>query len=94
MPVINELTLDFNKYIIEHSKALESQFVKDILFIYAKNMIEFLHNLTDASEEDAKNICSPQIVQNLYSTFILSVEKYVKDANMMIKDWRSYKVGN
>ena len=38
-----------NKYIVEHSKALESQFVKDIIFIYAKNMIEFLHNLTDAS---------------------------------------------
>jgi hypothetical protein len=44
MPVINELTLDFNKFIVEHCRALESQFVRDILFIYAKNMIEFLHN--------------------------------------------------
>lgn len=39
MPVINELTLDFNKYIHEHCEILESQFVKDILYIYAKNMI-------------------------------------------------------
>jgi hypothetical protein len=39
MPVINELTLDFNKYIHEHCQALESQFVKDILYIYAKNII-------------------------------------------------------
>ena len=39
MPVINELTLDFSKFIQEHCQALESQFVKDILFIYAKNMI-------------------------------------------------------
>lgn len=39
-------------------------------------------------------MCSPQVVQNLYSTFVLSIEKYVKDANMLIKDWKSYKVGN
>lgn len=45
MPVINELTLDFNKYITEHCQALESQFVKDILYIYAKNIIEFLHKI-------------------------------------------------
>jgi hypothetical protein len=48
MPVINELTLDFGKFIGEHCRALEAQFVKDILFIYAKNMIEFLHNLSEA----------------------------------------------
>lgn len=51
MPVINELTLDFTKYINEHCEALENQFVKDILYIYAKNMIEFLHKLTEAESK-------------------------------------------
>jgi hypothetical protein len=51
MPVINELTLDFGKFIGEHCHALEAQFVKDILFIYAKNMIEFLHHLAEAPSE-------------------------------------------
>jgi hypothetical protein len=51
MPVINELTLDFSKYINEHCEALESQFVKDILYIYAKNLIEFLQRLAEASKK-------------------------------------------
>lgn len=49
--MINELTLDFNKYIQEHCEALEMQFVKDILYIYAKNMIEFLQKLTEAAKQ-------------------------------------------
>ena len=48
MPVINELTLDFTKFIYEHCQLLEIQFVRDILFIYAKNMIEFLQRLNEA----------------------------------------------
>lgn len=83
MPVINELTLDFSKFIQEHCQALESQFVKDILFIYAKNMIEFLHRLAEAStmgEGQAKDVCQPQAVQTLYSSYLLSLEKYVKDS--------------
>lgn len=48
MPVINELTLDFVKYINEHCASLETQFVKDMLFVYGKNMIEFLQRVTDA----------------------------------------------
>jgi hypothetical protein len=70
--------------------------VKDILFIYAKNMIEFLHNFTEAlnaSEEQAKSICTSQVVQNLYSTYVLSIAKYVKDANSLIQDWKSSRVG-
>ena len=53
--------------------------MKDILFIYAKNMIEFLHNLAEASsEEAAKAICGPNVVNNLYSAYILSIQKYLK----------------
>ena len=48
MPVINELTLDFTKFIYEHCQLLETQFIRDILFIYAKNMIEFLQRLNEA----------------------------------------------
>ena len=70
--------------------------MKDILFIYAKNMIEFLQNFTEAlkvSEESAIAICTPQVVQNLYSTYVLSIEKYVKDANLLIQDWKTWKIG-
>jgi hypothetical protein len=94
MPVINELTLDFGKFIAEHCRALETQFVKDILFIYAKNMIEFLHNLEEAGEEGAKAICAPQVVTNLYSAYVLSIEKYVKEANALLADWKAYRVGS
>lgn len=60
-------------------------------------MIEFLQNFTEAlkvSEENAKAICTPQVVQNLYSTYVLSIEKYVKDANSLIQDWKSWKIGD
>ena len=56
MPVINELTLDFTKFVNEHCEALEGQFVKDILFIYAKNMVEFLHRLAEAESHSESNI--------------------------------------
>lgn len=51
MPVINELTFDFNKYIDEHTRTLEGRFVWDIRFVYAKNMIEFLHSLEEAVQK-------------------------------------------
>jgi hypothetical protein len=97
MPVINELTLDFSKYINEHCEALESQFVRDILYIYAKNMIEFLQKLAEAtkvSEESAKEVCQASNIQSLYSSYLLSLEKYVKDAAILMKERESYKLND
>ena len=54
MPVINELTLDFAKFIQEHCQLLETQFIRDILFIYAKNMIEFLQKLAEGKDDQAR----------------------------------------
>lgn len=51
MPSLNELTLDFNKYVHEHYQELESRFLRDILFIYAKNMIEFLQKMMDTKKK-------------------------------------------
>ena len=50
MPSLNELTLDFNKYVNEHYEELEERFLKDILFIYAKNMVEFLQKIMDTKK--------------------------------------------
>ena len=76
MPVINELTLDFVKYINEHCAALESQFVKDIIYIYAKNMIEFLQKLNEAikiDEEHVKDVIQHHNVKSLYTSYLLSL---------------------
>lgn len=93
MPVISELTLDFSKFIHQHCQALESQFVKDILFIYAKNMIEFLHRLAEAQPQQGAELCTPLAVQTLYSLYLLSLEKYVKEAGALFKERESYKLG-
>ena len=42
--------MDFNKYVNEHYEELETRFLKDILFIYAKNMIEFLQKSMDTKK--------------------------------------------
>ena len=39
MPTLNELTLDFNKFIREYHESLRRKFVKDMVFVHAKNII-------------------------------------------------------
>ena len=39
VPTINELTLDFNKFIREYLEDLKHKFVKDMVFVHAKNII-------------------------------------------------------
>lgn len=45
MPVLNELTLDFHQFINSHFNDLCRKFLKDMTFIYGKNMIEYLQRL-------------------------------------------------
>lgn len=42
VPTLSELTLDFNTFIKEYFKQLKEKFVKDMVFVHAKNVIEFL----------------------------------------------------
>lgn len=39
VPTLNELTLDFKKFISEYHIELKQKFIKDMVFIHAKNMI-------------------------------------------------------
>ena len=39
VPTINELTLDFNKFIKEYHEDLKQKFIKDMVFVHAKNII-------------------------------------------------------
>lgn len=34
------------------------------------------------------------MVTNLYSAYVLSIEKYVKEANALLTDWKAYRVGS
>lgn len=42
VPTLSELTLDFNTFVREYYRELKEKFVKDMVFVHAKNVIEFL----------------------------------------------------
>jgi hypothetical protein len=42
VPTLSELTLDFNTFVREYYRELKDKFVKDMVFVHAKNVIEFL----------------------------------------------------
>ena len=53
-------------------------------------MIEFLQQLEEAgknSEEAAKEICQvPLSIQGLYSSYLLSLKKYLGDSGVLMKE--------
>ena len=42
VPTLSEHTLDFNTFVREYYRELKDKFVKDMVFVHAKNVIEFL----------------------------------------------------
>lgn len=52
VPVINELTLDFHEYIATYLNELCQKFLKDMTFVYGKNMIEYLQRLDRLLKSD------------------------------------------
>ena len=45
VPTLNELTLNYDKFISEYYAELKEKFRADMVFIHGKNMIEFLQKL-------------------------------------------------
>lgn len=54
VPQLSELTLDFHTFIKEYYHDLKEKFVKDMVFVHGKNVIEFLQTLKDIIDEDHK----------------------------------------
>jgi hypothetical protein len=54
VPTLNELTLDFGKFVTEYYAELRDKFRKDMIFIHGKNMIEFLQGLQEEGIDGKK----------------------------------------
>lgn len=91
VPTLNELTLDFNKFVREYHQELRSKFTKDMVFVHAKNVIEFLQKLKDSTPENAAAaICNFSLLKNLQEGYLLSMENYIKQGKAIIESRKQF----
>ncbi len=88
IPTLNELTLDFTKFIHSHYEELEEQFVKDMFFIHGKSMIEFLDSLKQIEQEKeeelrlqrGRDLCQEQLLKSLYQKYLLAIKMFLSES--------------
>lgn len=84
VPTLSELTLDFRTFIKDYYSDLKLKFVRDMVFIHSKNIIEFLQTIKTADKKEATEMCEVSVVKNLQSGYKLSMENFAKQANEIL----------
>lgn len=55
-----------------------------MVFIHAKNIIEFLQTLKEADKDQINKLCESLPLKNLQSSYKLSIENFINQANYII----------